>query len=221
MPQPDDSLTVRSVDFSGRAWTVKASRGPVGPGPNFFSDSAENVWVDNAGRLHLRITARHGCWQAAEVILGEGLGYGRYRFHVASRIDRLDPNVVLGLFTWSDKPASSHREIDIEFGRWADAPDRNARYTVQPGAKPGHGHVFRQPDATPSTHEFRRSGKAVSFHSADATGRTIATWTYSGPDVPSASDERTRINLWLQGGMPPTSSSEVEVVLSSFTFIRG
>jgi hypothetical protein len=38
--------------------------------------------------------------------------------------------------------------------------------------------------------------------------------------VPSAGDERTRINLWLDGGSPPTDGAEVEVVLSAFTFER-
>ncbi len=41
---------------------MKASPGLVGPGPNVFSDSPENVWVDAAGQLHMRITARDGQW---------------------------------------------------------------------------------------------------------------------------------------------------------------
>lgn len=51
--------------------------------------------------------------QAAEVILSESLGYGTYSFTVSSPIGDLDPNVVLGLFTWSDDPAYHHREIDV------------------------------------------------------------------------------------------------------------
>ncbi len=129
----------RMVAWSGRSWTVKASRTPVGPGPNLFSDSIDNVWVDPVGRLHLKITSRRGRWHAAEVVLGHSLGHGTYRFVLASRLDRFDPNVVAGLFTWSDEPASHHREIDIEFGRWSDAPQCNARYTVQPFDAAGHG----------------------------------------------------------------------------------
>jgi len=199
-------------------WKVKASTEPVGPGPNFFSDDPENVWVDAVGRLHLQITHRAGRWRAAEVILDHSLGHGRYRFSVASRIERLDSNVVLGLFTWSDNPDFSNREIDIEFGRWADAPSRNARYTVQPADRPGHGHAFVQPRGAPTTHEFRWTPGEVSFLSATTIGMTIKRWTYRGDDVPIAGDERTRINLWLQGGAPPTDGEATEVLVSRFAF---
>ena len=37
--------------------------------------------------------------------------------------DLQNPNVVLGLFTWSDDPAYDNREIDIEFSRWNNALD--------------------------------------------------------------------------------------------------
>lgn len=33
--------------FSGYEWLVKSSVITVGPGPNYFSDSDENVWVDD------------------------------------------------------------------------------------------------------------------------------------------------------------------------------
>jgi len=35
----------RWLSFSGYGWWVKASDGPVGPGPNYFSDSTNNVWL--------------------------------------------------------------------------------------------------------------------------------------------------------------------------------
>jgi len=37
---------------------------------------------------------------------------------------------------------------------------------------------------------------------------------------PGFGDERTRMNLWLDGGAPPTAGAEVEVVLSAFSFTR-
>ena len=209
----------RRVAFSSWSWSVKASTAPVGPGPNVFSDSLKNVWVDIAGRLHLRVTCRDGCWQAAEVVLDHSLGYGSYRFTLASHADRLDPNVVLGLFTWSDGSTYHHREIDIEFARWGKSVD-NGQYTVQPSTT-GNSHTFVQPQTAPTTHEFRWLPDRVSFHSATARGITVAEWDYRGPDVPVAGDERTRINLWLYGGAAPTDGAEVEVVLSAFGFKPG
>ena len=210
----------RTVSFAGYSWSVKASSDLAGPGPNFFSDSPENVWVDEAG-LHLRITYRDGQWQAAEVGLDRSLGSGTYRFTVASPVGQLDPNVVLGLFTWSDAPAYNHREIDIEVAKWGDpAAATNAQYVVQPYDRNGNLRRFTQPDVAGSVQEFSWASKSVTFRSATAAGATIASWKYTGRDVPRAGNERTRINLWLNGGAPPTDGAEVEVVLSNFSYSR-
>jgi hypothetical protein len=58
----------RTIQFSGALWYVKSHSTPVGPGPNYFSDSPCNVWVDAQGRLHLKITREEGRWLCAEVI---------------------------------------------------------------------------------------------------------------------------------------------------------
>src|SRR4051812_19512341 len=116
--------------FSGYSWVVKASSGKVGPGPNYFSSSANNVWVDNLGRLHLRITKQGSRWFCAEVVSQASFGYGTYRWYLDSPVDNLDPNVVLGLFTWSDLPDYANREIDIEFSRWGAARNLNAQFVV-------------------------------------------------------------------------------------------
>lgn len=212
---------VRTVTFAGSSWTVKDSAGLVGPGPNYFSGGPENVWVDAAGQLHLRITARNGQWQSAEVVLDRSLGYGTYRWTVASPLGRLDPSVVLGLFTWSDDAAYNHREIDIEVARWGDAAGAtNAQYVVQPWDRTGNLRRFVQPDTSPTTQEFTWTSKSVAFRSATAAGQTIDAWTYKGHDIPRAGNERTRMNLWLNGGAPPTDGAEVEVVLSDFAFTK-
>jgi hypothetical protein len=78
------------------------------------------VFVDNEGHLHLRIDHRDDRWSCAEVISTRSFGYGTYRFDLDSHIDCLDPQVVLGLFTWNDDPSYNHREIDIEVARWGD-----------------------------------------------------------------------------------------------------
>jgi len=210
----------RTVAFSGFSWSVKASTGLVGPGPNVFSDSPENVWVDAGGQLHLRITYRNGQWLAAEVVVDRSLGYGTYAFNLASPTGRLDPNVVLGLFTWSDDPAYNHREIDIEVARWGDADaTQNAQYAVQPADRAGNLRRFVQPDAPATSHQFAWAPNRVSFASSSGAS-TVAAWKYSGADVPKPGNERTRINLWLDRGRPPTDGAEVEVVLSKFSFTR-
>ncbi|MGI8983853.1 MAG: hypothetical protein ACR2HM_04870 [Acidimicrobiales bacterium] len=219
MAAPKATAEPTTIVFPGSSWGVKAGPTAVGPGPNFFSDDPENVWVDAAGQLHLRITYRDGQWRAAEVLLDRSLGYGTYRFNLASPVGNLDPNVVLGLFTWSDNPAYNNREIDIEIARWGSATAAtNAGYAVQPADRARNTHRYLQPDTAPTSQEFTWEPNRVSFRSATDTGATIASWKYTGSDVPRSGDERTRINLWLDGGRAPLSGTGVEVVLSSFTF---
>ena len=70
---------------------------------------------------------------------GADFGYGSYRFELDSDINNLDPNVVLGLFTWSDDPAWEYRQIDIECSRWTNPADTdNSQFVVSPYYLNGH-----------------------------------------------------------------------------------
>ena len=219
-PPVSSAAGVTSISFAGYPWTVKASQGTVGPGPNQFSDSPQNVWVDAGGQLHLRITHRDGRWQCAEVTLDRSLGYGTYAFTIASAVGNLDPNVVLGLFTWDDAPADNHREIDIEFARWGDAASAtNAQYAIQPVGL-GQLNRFVQPQTAPSRHSFAWSRKQIAFLRTAGTPPVSSGWLYAGGGIPRAGAERAHINLWLDRGRAPTDGAEIEVVLSGFSFVR-
>ena len=215
-PAASRPTPVRTVEFSGYTWQVKSSTGLVGPGPNLFSDSAGNVWVDALGRLHLKLTYSKGRWRCAEVINTQSLGRGRYSFALDSRVDALDRNVVLGLFTWSDDPAYANRELDIEFSRWGNAGDpTNGQYVVQPYDHPGNLQRITQPAAAASTHSFDWQPGSVAFGSSTAAP---STWTYAGPDVPPPGGEHVRMNLWLYRGAAPSDGKSVEVVVRRFSF---
>jgi hypothetical protein len=192
---------------------VKSSAEAVGPGPNYFSDSADNVWVDGNGQLHLKITYSDGLWHSAEVINTRSLGYGRYRFELGSPVSHFDPNVVLGLFTWSDDSAYGNREIDYEFSRWAHARNRkNGQYVVMPYR--WNRKRFRQPAVARSTQSFDWRQNAVTFTSSSAVP---STWT-SGVIAPPPGSEHVHMNLWLYLGAPPKNSRTAEVIVRSFRF---
>ena len=206
------------ITWSGATWAIKTSRSPVGPGPNLFDRA--NVSVDAGGRLHLGIARNaSGAWTAAEIIGSTTLGYGTYTFTLESPVDDLDPNVVLGLFTWSDRARFAHREIDIEFARWGNAADTtNAQYVIQPYDVASHLARFRQPADLSSTHRFTWRPGRIDWQSRDAAGSVVASYSYAGSDVPPSGDERVRLNLWLFNGAAPTDGQPVEVIVSSFTF---
>jgi hypothetical protein len=211
------------VTWSGLTWSIKTSRSAVGPGPNVFDKA--NVSVDGDGHLRLRIAKNAaGRWTCAEVIGPTSHGYGTYTFDIASPVNAFDPNVVLGLFTWSDRAQQAHREIDIEFARWGNAGDpTNAQFVVQPWDALNHMYRFVAPTTTNTRHTFEWRPGQVTWNSYELGGTTPvlrASYSYSGADVPSSKDERVRLNLWLFQGQAPTDGQPVEVIVKRFDFTR-
>ena len=183
----------RTVQFSGYRWTVKQGEQPMGPGPGYFSGREEDVFVDKEGRLHLRIAQHDGRWYSTEVICEKSLGYGTYVFYLATRMDNLNPNAVLGLYTWDDNtfPTDANSEIDIEFSKWADPGQKILQFTVQPTQGPdvpegGRYHEryteFDWPSNNPkSAHFFTWTEKSVrfeSFEGHDLNRKPIEHWEY-------------------------------------------
>jgi hypothetical protein len=215
------SAGTRTVVFAGRIWSIKDSGGALwGPGPNVFTSDPQQVWVDEQGRLHLRIDQVGGAWRSVEVIAQDSLGYGNYRFTIETPLDALDPNVVLGLFTWSDQRAYNHREIDIEFARWGDpAAVANVQYTVQPYTTAGNQRAWwLGPGYGTTQHAFRWSSARIDFTST-AYGNTLQSWSFTRrTGIPKPGGETPRINLWLFGGKAPLDGRPAEVVISAFEF---
>lgn len=223
--KPDQSDRVRMLQFAGYQWRVKSSSNRVGPGPNYFSDSRDNVEVDSRGRLHLRISNHDGRWSCAEVISTRSFGYGSYRFYVDSVVDGLDPKAVLGLFTWNDDSAFSHRELDIEISKWGQADNKNGQFVVQPYTSPQNIVRFQIPAGLrATTHSFKWRPDSVIFRSLK--GRRASPPRPGGliqehvfrENLPRPGGENARINLWLLSGQPPANGKEIEIIISRFEF---
>lgn len=219
-----------TISFSGYDWWIKRSCNPVGPGPNYFED---NAWVDGAGRLHLKIDQRDGRWYCSEVIADRSFGYGTYVFTVRGRVDLLDENIVLGLFTWEDcVPEHNYREIDVELSRWGNPLNDNAQFVVQPWNVPGNMYRFDVDLSDSSdeltTHEFTWQPEGIRFRSyygdfslSPLPENLIASWYYMGDDVPPAGGENPRINFWLMEGHAPNNGQDAEIVIEKFQYLSG
>jgi hypothetical protein len=219
---------VRFLSFSGYDWWVKTGTA-VGPGPNNFSDSTNNVWVDTNGWLHVAITKSNTQWQCAEIISARSFGYGSYRFEVNSNIDAVDLNTTLGMFTWSDDPAYTDREIDVEASRWDDSSDTdNTQFVIQPPTNSANLVRYRTPPADiDSTHLFTWQSNQVSWIAVKgaytppvAKSNLIRSYTFTtAPAVPQNGDECVHINFWLINGNPPANGQPSAFVIKSFRFV--
>ena len=211
------NLEARIIDFAGREWIVKSGYG--GPGPNYWSDSEENVWIDNNGWLHLKIRNEYGIWYCSEVYTNGFTQYGMHRFYIISRLDSLDKNVVFAPFLYKDDTT----EVDIEFAKWGlDNLGFNAQYVVQPGYHPGNLERFlMQLNGTYTTHYIDWHSSWIEFKSIHGhyeqppnPDYLIHEWLYTGNDIPQEEESLSvHINLWLYQGDPPSNSEEVEVII--------
>jgi hypothetical protein len=222
-------LEPREISFAGYDWYVKSSGQPHGPGPNHFSEAEEDLWVDASGRLHMKIVERDGVWYCTEIVSIDSFGYGTYVFTVETRVDQLDPYIVLGAFTWdTDAPEHHYREIDFEFGRWRDPQNQNAQYVIQPWDS--SGNLYRFDIGYPgsietTTHVMTWATDRIDFTSyygrfttSPRAADVIASWSYTGDDIPPAGGENARINFWLVDGSPPTDGEDAEIVIADFGF---
>jgi len=209
--------------FSGHIWETRNSA-LSNPGPNYWSNSPENLWIDQNGYLHLKITYRNGKWMCPEVCSVQSFGYGAYTFYTASNIDALDRNVVLGLFAYKD----DNHEVDIEFSRWGIEDYTNAGLTLQP--KPyiaGYNQKLfniHLTGGTYSTHHFVWNQTSVHFESnsgvypAGTAPKSQLIQKWSSSFSPDATGVRAMINLWLYQGNAPSNGQPVEVVIAGFEY---
>ncbi|NNK80197.1 MAG: hypothetical protein HKO93_01765 [Flavobacteriales bacterium] len=176
------------VLFSGRIWDVKS--GFNGPGPNFFSDHVDDIYVDDEGLLHMHITERDGTWYSTEVVSRDTMGYGTYTFTVEGDFVGMPENTVVGLFTWDNNTffEQANSEVDIEFSKWGDDKENTLQYGVQPIAFGDYNEerVFNPPNVAElegiTTHMFNWTDTLITWKSF--TGETtnesakFAEWTF-------------------------------------------
>ena len=207
------------LNFSGYEWTTSA--GPIfRAGSRNFFDPA-NVWTDERGALHLRISGSPGKWAAAEVKLTRSLGYGTYRFQLRD-VSHLEPSALLTLITWDGVGTeSTRRELDVELGRWGHLENTNVNYVVQPYYVPANYVAFRVPPGL-YTHSFRWEHGQVMFStvagSGNTGGRVINRHVFTA-GVPSPEGKSVRIGLYVfhQGKIP--LKNENEVIIDKFEYL--
>ncbi len=203
---------MKIIEFADFTWKIKESdEQKVGPGPNVFSSSAENVYVDSEG-LHLKTSVNTTSYKAAEVILTTPLGFGTYEFEVVGDLNKLEKNTVFGAFLYED----DEHEIDIEFSPKMVGKNEG-QYVIQPGKIEGNVFKFRIPKLTKSFHSITWEPEQIKFESRNlSSGKLIHQEIYEGEYIPQKQAALMIFNLWMYLGKKPKRSEEV--IISDFHF---
>lgn len=224
--------------FSGYSWYIKRSIDDrKGPGYNYWSNSDENVWIDEKG-LHLKILENNEKWYCSEVYSEEPFSYGKYIFYLDGRPDNFDRNVVLGLFTYyyNPKDLDKNVEIDIEFSKWGsrlpNLLSRNSQFVAYPITKKTIYRFKTILNGEYSVHYFDWKKNSVEFKSlrgydeiTNDRGFLIAHRVFGGENIPvPTSESKVHINLWLfdsnkdKKGDSPSDGKESEIIIKAFKF---
>ena len=208
------------LNFSGYEW--ETSTGPIfRAGSRNYFDPA-NVWTDERGALHLRISGHPGKWASAELKLTRSLGYGAYTFQVRD-VSHLEPSAVLTLITWDGVGTeSTRRELDVELSRWGHLDNTNVNYVVQPYYVPANFVAFHVP-AGIYTHSFRWEPKRVTFStvagSGNTTGARVVNQHVFTSGVPLPVGQSVRIALYVFHQGPIQLQDENEVIIDKFEYL--
>lgn len=216
-----------TISWKGYTWRV-TNGGMAGVAPG----SANNVFVDANGYLHLKITQSNGAWTAAELFTTTNLGFGTYRWQIDGPVDKLDKNVVVGLFPYGPAAGmgqSGNNEIDIEFARWGNSAWPNGNWTIYPrtGSTVGSNTFNFSLGSTYTTSTFVWKSNSIAFSLQEglkANGDTsglIKSWTYAPSNASTNIPQQAfplGMNLWCFGA-PPSNGQNVEIVIRNFQFI--
>ncbi|MDB4983113.1 MAG: hypothetical protein JWM82_3865, partial [Myxococcales bacterium] len=217
-----------ALTWKGHTWNV-TSGGMAG----VCQGSPANVSVDAEGFLHLRITNNGGTWTAAELFSADKLGFGTYQWQIEGGIDKVDPNVVVGLFPYGPQAnigGDGTNEIDIEYSRWGRADAPNGDWTDYPASGKTIGELtysFSLNGGTSSTSRFIWNSVSIEsfllsgFAAVGSTTGLIKSWKYA-PTNPTTNIPQQALplgmNLWCFDHTP-SDGKNVEIVIRDFQMV--
>jgi hypothetical protein len=210
-------MTPGKMNFSGFDWEVY--RAPKDTFGILYPNSASNVWTDQDGWLHLRLTKEPAGWTGAEINLTRSLGYGTYSF-VVHELPELEPATILSMLTWDPLDAGQyHRSFDILLGQFGDPAIKNAQYSILPFNVPGNAYRFTLPRSA-FTHSIRWERGSLSFETREAGGRvSVGAEHVFTSGVPTPGGERIHINLFAYGNSKVPQKNGTEVIIERFVYL--
>jgi len=181
----------------------------------------------------MKITNNGGTWTAAEIFSTDKIGFGTYQWQIEGPTDKLDKNVVVGLFPYGPEAGlgvSGNNEIDIEFAHWGNDAWPNGNYTIWPptGSTTGsHTFTFSLGGGASITTRFTWSGSKIDFATlsgfvaVDATSGLIDSWTFAPANPTTRITQEAMplgMNLWCFES-PPSDGQNVEIIVRDFQFV--
>lgn len=170
-------------------------------------------------------------WSSADLYTDFNFGFGTFRWFVEGAIDKFDPNVALGMFTYEG--TEYIHEINIEIAKFGNTEPAasNFFYTVSPHKLGINERVLFGKhialEATCTTHQFTRTADYVIFQSQHGFRTSPNENVFSNFTTPVRYSSAVpylatplHLSLWTFQGIPPTDGKEVEIIIHDFQYVQ-
>jgi hypothetical protein len=213
-----------AINWKNIAWAVTNSMDtPRSPGNNYWDPN--NAYIDHNDALRLNITFNSALnrWYSVQLQAPGLYSYGVYQWQLGGRLDKLDINVVLGLFLYPANGPDGTDEIDIEFSQWADVNEPGLGLTVWPNH---HTKLPRKNKQVPVSPEMDTTARFtwtpgsvvyeyfVGHKDIDSHDNPLDTFTVSG-DVVASDPQYLLMNFWIFRDKPKAA---LDTIISNFEF---
>ncbi len=174
--------------------------------------------------ITLIIDKRDEKWYCGEIYLQKPLGYGEYKFSVASPLNNLDKQMVLGFFLYHyDTTTNVLEEIDVELLRHLEGhDDKEGAFTVHQKDQnpvPHFQKAFHVNTDEPIDFTIDWRESKVGFTAVANDNTMIADTTYTNDtNIPGPKNMILHINFYLFQGKPPVSGNSRSITIKEVSF---
>jgi hypothetical protein len=232
-PPPD------TIVFGGIRWIARNSSERGEPSNSLFSGKSSEVFVDDNGKLHLKVNSRDGYWYSVDIAADTALGYGTYAIFTETKFDAFPKNVAFEFSIAPDATMDSYTppSLAIQFTQlFENTSISPLRYLVanieQAIIQERKERIFRPDEPFRmgglfSTHAMTWSPRHVEFASYHDHGLPTpylgALWDFTGspatgvrvPEITPTSVMRLR--AWSAGA--PIGDQPVEIIIKKILFV--
>lgn len=186
------------------------------------SQVENNTWVDDQGRLHMRLQKIGDKWYCTTLESPYKVKYGKFIWNISSPSLNLERNTSIGMFTYAD----DNHEIDIEINQW---PGRNEHlwFTNQPGSiedYPTNTYYSVYSDSpylnsTNITYIIDWEPTYINYSVISCEGLMISNWNYTNESGIPHMESTICQYFGILANITPQSEQNKEIVFNSFQYI--
>jgi len=232
-------------EFSGYKWKVIEQKEPQSMFDAMSLSHFQNVYLDNQGRLYLKISKIGDTWYGADVVCDDNLGKGDYIFHLETDCMQIPSYSVLsmGAKLFSNRRHSGLTEAGVRLYGYTPSENNKMNYieyytytTEQKFASIEIPEVRAKSSIEPTLHVVSLQSRAISFATREGfyydQSRYLAEFSaYKGKDIDMDNIDRITfanigvplrpfIKYYIDDTIADTTINEAIVIISKFEFFK-